>query len=122
MGDVAFSLLQAKVSERLQRQLAAVIMPALPKQMGEAMSAQHQPGVYGMVLLRAVCAHHYGPHAIKAKLLAAANLCYNEVNKVHSKRHLLQQSSRTTTIRSLPAGGVPCFKYKTNPRHLQKRV
>ena len=43
MGDVAFNLLHAKVSERLQRQLAAVIMPALPKQMGEAFSAQHQP-------------------------------------------------------------------------------
>ena len=85
MGDVAFNMLQAKVSERLQRQLAAVIMPALPKQMGEAMSAQHQPGVYGMVLLRAVCAHHYGPHAIKAKLLAAANLCYNEVVPVTQK-------------------------------------
>ena len=49
MGDVAFNMLQAKVSERLQRQLAAVIMPALPKQMGEVISAQHQPG--GVVIL-----------------------------------------------------------------------
>ena len=81
----AFNLLDAQVSERLQRQLAAVIMPALPKQMGEALSAQHQPGVYGMTLLRAVCAHHYGPLAIKAKLLTAANLCYNDVVPVTQK-------------------------------------
>ena len=31
------------------------IMAHSPKQMGEALSAQHQPGVYGMTLLRAVC-------------------------------------------------------------------
>ena len=79
MNDTNFELLNAQVSERLQRQLAAAIMPALPTQMGAALSAQLKPGVYGMVLLRAVCAHHYGPMAIKAKLLAAAKLCYDEV-------------------------------------------
>ena len=30
MGDTEFGLLNGKVSERLQRQLAAALMPALP--------------------------------------------------------------------------------------------
>ena len=54
MNDTAFNLLNDQVSERLQRQLAAAIMPALPTQMGQALSAKLKPGVYGMVLLRAV--------------------------------------------------------------------
>ena len=54
MSDVDFAKLNDPISERLQRQLAAVLMPALPKQMGEALAAQHKPGVYGMILLRAV--------------------------------------------------------------------
>ena len=87
----AFNLLDAQVSERLQRQIAAVIMPALPKQMGEALSAQHQPGVYGMTLIRAVCGHHYGPLAIKAKLLTTANLCYNDVLPVTQKCDLRER-------------------------------
>jgi len=74
MSDTDFELLNAKVSERLQRQLAAALMPALPTQMGQALSAKLKPGVYGVALLRAVCAHHYGPIALKAKLLTAANL------------------------------------------------
>jgi hypothetical protein len=44
-----------------------------------------------MVLLRAVCAHHYGPLAIKAKLLTAANLCYNEVVPVTKKCDLRER-------------------------------
>ena len=88
MSDTNFELLNVQVSERLQRQLAAAIMPALPTQMGAALSAKLKPGVYGMVLLRAVCAHHYGPMAIKAKLLAAANLCYNDVVPVTQKCEL----------------------------------
>ena len=71
MSDTDFDLLNVQVSERLQRQLTATLMPALPTQMGAALSAKLKPGVYGMVLLRAVCAHHYGPIAIKAKLLTA---------------------------------------------------
>ena len=46
-----------------------------------------------MALLRAVCAHHYGPHAIKAMLLAAANLCYNEVVPVTQKCDLREHLS-----------------------------
>ena len=91
MGDTEFGLLNGKVSERLQRQLAAVLMPALPTQMGQALSAKLKPGVYGMVLLRAVCAHHYGPIAIKAKLLTAANLCYNDVVPVTQKCDLRER-------------------------------
>ena len=91
MSDTNLELLNAQVSERLQRQLAAAIMPALPTQMGSALSAQLKPGVYGMVLLRAVCAHHYGPMAIKAKLLAAANLCYNGVVPVTQKCELRER-------------------------------
>ena len=60
-------------------------MPALPKQMGEALAAQHKPGVYGMILLRAVCAHHYGPLAVKA------NLCYNEFVPVTQKCDLRER-------------------------------
>ena len=44
-----------------------------------------------MVLLRAVCAHHYGPIAIKAKLLTAANLCYNDVVPVTQKCDLRER-------------------------------
>ena len=91
MSDVDFAKLNDPISERLQRQLAAVLMPALPKQMGEALAAQHKPGVYGMILLRAVCAHHYGPLAVKAKLLTAANLCYNEVVPVTQKCDLRER-------------------------------
>jgi hypothetical protein len=91
MGDAEFDVLNAKVSERLQRQLAAALMPALPMQMGQALSAKLKPGVYGMVLLRAVCAHHYGPIALKAKLLTAANLCYNEVVPVTQKCDLRER-------------------------------
>ena len=91
MSDTNFELLNVQVSERLHRQLAAAIMPALPTQMGAALSAKLKPGVYGMVLLRAVCAHHYGPMAIKAKLLAAANLCYNDVVPVTQKCELRER-------------------------------
>ena len=91
MSDTDFDLLNAQVSERLQRQLAVALMPALPTQMGQALSAKLKPGVYGMVLLRAVCAHHYGPIAIKAKLLTAANLCYNEVVPVTQKCDLRER-------------------------------
>ena len=91
MSDVDFDKLNAQIPERLQRQLAAVLMPALPKQMGEALAAKHPPGVYGMILLRDVCAHHYGPLAVKAKLLAAANLCYNEVAPVTQKCDLRER-------------------------------
>ena len=91
MSDTDFDLLNAQVPERLQRQLAAALMPALPTQMGQALSAKLKPGVYGLVLLRAVCAHHYGPIAIKAKLLTAANLCYNDVVPVTQKCELRER-------------------------------
>ena len=41
--------------------------------------------------LRALCAHHYGPIAIKAKLLTAANLCYNGVVPVTQKCDLRER-------------------------------
>ena len=49
-----------------------------------------------MILLRAVCmrsslTHHYGPLAVKAKLLTAANLCYNEVVPVTQKCDLRER-------------------------------
>ena len=46
MNDTDFDLLNAQVSERLQRQLAAALMPALPTQMGQALSAKLKPGVH----------------------------------------------------------------------------
>ena len=83
-------------------------MPALPKQMGEALSAQHQPGVYGMTLLRAVCSHHYGKLAIKAKLLAAANLCYNEVVPVTQKCDLRESlNAHLRALQCLKVAGQP---------------
>ena len=68
-------------------------MPALPTQMGEALSAKLKPGVYGMVLLRAVCAVLSAlittvQIAIKAKLLTATNLCSNDVVPVTQKYDL----------------------------------
>ena len=45
MSDTDFDLLNVQVSERLQRQLAATLMPALPTQMGAALSAKLKPGV-----------------------------------------------------------------------------
>ena len=109
MSDTDFDLLNVQVSERLQRQLAAALMPALPTQMGQALSAKLKPSVYGMVLLRAVCAHHYGPIAIKAKLLTAANLCYNDVVPVTQKcelrerlnAHLRALQFRTNSLKTL---------------------
>ena len=75
MGDTCtdFNMPNGQVSGGLQRQLAAVLMPALPTQMGEGSVSASQTGrLYGVTLLRVVCAHHYGPGAIKARLLTAA--------------------------------------------------
>ena len=101
MSDTDFNVLNDQVSERLQRQLAVALMPALPTQMSQALSARLKPGVYGMVLLRAVCAHHYGPIAIKAKLLTAANLCYNDVVPVTQKCDLHVRERLNAHLRAL---------------------
>ena len=85
MQDPEYNNLHAKIPEFDDRQLAHAISGSIPHSMQERITTTLGIAALGLDILRQVTAVHYGSSAIKFKIKAAADLCYNKVIPVTSR-------------------------------------
>ena len=85
MQDPEYNNLHAKIPEFDDRQLAHAISGSIPSSMQERITTTLGIAALGLDILRQVTAVHYGSSAIKFKIKAAADLCYNKVIPVTSR-------------------------------------
>ena len=81
MQDPEYNNLHAKIPEFDDRQLAHAISGSIPSSMQERITTTLGIAALGLDILRQVTAVHYGSSAIKFKIKAAADLCYNKGRK-----------------------------------------
>ena len=88
MQDPEYQLLHDKIPEFHDRQLAHAISSSLPSLIQERITTKLGIASLGLDILRQVTAVHYGASAVKFKIAAAADLCYNKVPPVTSRSDL----------------------------------